>query len=654
MLAVLVGTASAAVTDVALYRLGEDDPGFISNGYGPADANTVESLGGTDLLLIAAGDPNFASEVPGVGLSAVPATASTVSLDFLTDVVYTAGEGVIPAALAGRQANWGIEGWFKPEDNTSNGAGDAGGVYFACGHGGNAGFGIFGHGGFWKANIGGLSLLGSSAPLVIGEWVHVAIVALDAETRLYVNGVHVSTYGGLPNAPDNNATSTVMIGGQPDVTWATAGNYDHCRIFTFDSGAFVAADLNVASLKASVPDPSDGDASVAVDTTLSWTSGSEDLEAISQELVSVWEKGSGTPVVTNAVATSPYTLPGVLDEAVTYEWRVDTVYPTYGTVTGDVWEFATSLPITEPIQEGLQLHLDASDAATLTLDGSQNILAWTDKANAAVYVPGTYNGSDPNNLYDPNALDMTRAPKYDPIGCHQANPAVKFDGDNDWLFDIFVNQSQPLGIQSDLTLFIVASFDRPYTENGHLYTLANGLVSYGGAGYYKYLVKASGDWATDYVQMAGAYGNPANPDIPGDAFVATNWRSGSDMLARLTKTRNTVLATDVGSAGPIEWKWINSKVISMLGTQYLNDAPAAANNCSISEVLIYNRALTSAEVAAMENLLKNKWIVPYCGEPGQVYGEADINKDCIVDMGDLALLSEAWLTCGLIPVTECP
>jgi len=56
----------------------------------------------------------------------------------------------------------------------------------------------------------------------------------------------------------------------------------------------------------------------------------------------------------------------------------------------------------------------------------------------------------------------------------------------------------------------------------------------------------------------------------------------------------------------------------------------------------------------VENGNKRTWydgigyesFVPYCGQDGQVYAEADINRDCYVNLEDLSLLGLDWLECN--------
>jgi hypothetical protein len=317
--------------------------------------------------------------------------------------------------------------------------------------------------------------------------------------------------------------------------------------------------------------------------------------------------------------------------------------------SGNTWVFYTVMPITEPIADGLQLHLDASDAATLSLS-SDSVLSWTDKINGDDYTPGTYDDSsgDPNIYFDSSVTDAARAPMYDATGFNQIYPAVKFDGTDDWLFDSTVSQTSPINItnSSELTIFIVGSYNRETVLNGNFYSLASAIVMYGddASNIYKFLVKASGDWGQDYCQVADAFDYPEN-DVPGDGFISTNHRNGTDMLARVIRLNAETEARDTGTEGPLEWNNFNTQVVSMLGAQYLSDAPIGYNNCSISEVLVYNRALTMSEVTAMETYLEGKWLAPYCGQPGQVFKQTDLNLDCIVDLADFAEVAAEWLRC---------
>ena len=239
----LTGNSVLSYSSIAHYKLGEDDSGL---------ATSVDSVRGYDVANIN-GSPGT-SHNTGSG-----AAGSTMGINVgLNDVYSHSG---VPTELSGRTKNWGIEAWIRPELATGSaqmGAG-YGGLYFGVGNGSRGGFSIFSlDGSHWGFNIGGIAAVTSTVPIRGSTWTHVAVVALDSEIRLYVNGALALTRPGLAYAPDDNAAGhppLIEIGGQVANSYRTSGGFDDAYIFTFASGMFdPAADLHIIP-----PADADGD-----------------------------------------------------------------------------------------------------------------------------------------------------------------------------------------------------------------------------------------------------------------------------------------------------------------------------------------------------------------------------------------------------------
>jgi hypothetical protein len=242
----LSGNSIPRLSVIAQYHLGEDDVSL---------ATTTDAAGDYDLTNINPTPATSYNSGAGAG------TGSTKGIDHTLNDVYT--RNGIPAALAGRTKNWGIQTWIRPELSTGSGEIGAGygGLYFGVGFGGRGGFSIFSDdGAHWGLNMGGFGAPHSVVPIQGGTWTHVAAVALDNQIVLYVNGIVAYTHAGLVYAPDDNAGGVIELGGLTGNAWRVAGGVDEASVFSFVSGQFnPATDLHVTP-------PADADGDGLLDT----------------------------------------------------------------------------------------------------------------------------------------------------------------------------------------------------------------------------------------------------------------------------------------------------------------------------------------------------------------------------------------------------
>ncbi len=225
------GVSLATIDTVALYRLGEDDPGANPSNVGQ---NPTFDGGPNHLNLTRLGTPHYSADVGARG--------STISMRFdpaTQDDYYR-------TPLPTPPDNVGIEGWVKSSGH-GTGAGHEviaiNGLPFA------SGFGLVRvedgtpFGGLTPAYVG---LLGSTAvgftAVPDQQWIHLALVRDAGTTTFYVNGQAAgSTTAGL-----TGPTEAFSIGASYCATCArlvpTAdylnGLVDEVRVFTFQPGKF--------------------------------------------------------------------------------------------------------------------------------------------------------------------------------------------------------------------------------------------------------------------------------------------------------------------------------------------------------------------------------------------------------------------------------
>ena len=205
----------SSVTNIAYWRMGENDPGAAD---GVTNTVTTNLFGGVLSL-----------ESNAVYSANVAALAnSTLALQFTTGR-YATNASVVPGT-----DNFGLELWVKPDaTNTTQ----------CLAYNGNSsvnGWGLYLIGGRYVGLFGGVAII-TGAPAAPGVWTHLALVRNNGLTTLYVNGVPTATSALTPNGP----TQRFALAAQPQTltTEFFAGALDEVRVFGFAPGAFSTGDL---------------------------------------------------------------------------------------------------------------------------------------------------------------------------------------------------------------------------------------------------------------------------------------------------------------------------------------------------------------------------------------------------------------------------
>jgi hypothetical protein len=221
----IASVASAVVTDVAVWRLGEDDTGAVNgaNGQNP----TTPLVNAQSLTLsVVQGTPTYSSDVN--------APVSTLSMEFNPSTeMYGTGVG----AISGLTDNYGVEMWVKLpsiagwQTPFSMGSSSSLSLDVAC----NAGN--------WQVLRQGDAFWTGSAAATAGAWTHLAVIIEGGTGKFFVNGTQVAT-GGAPGNFDALGIATIYYGGAPNNGNTMVGWIDDIRIFSFSAGEFSTGDLN--------------------------------------------------------------------------------------------------------------------------------------------------------------------------------------------------------------------------------------------------------------------------------------------------------------------------------------------------------------------------------------------------------------------------
>ena len=218
---------------------------------------------------------------------------------------------------------------------------------------------------------------------------------------------------------------------------------------------------------------------------------------------------------------------------------------------------------TLPTVSGLQLHLDANDASTITKDGSNLVSAWNDKSGQANHVTQATGSKQP--LWVDQVQDTF--------------PTIRFDGSND---EMAVTYGSSLSTAA--TVFIVCTMP---TASGGERMVFDGLTS---GGRFAYL-KSSGNI---HYMYRGNGVSSTTVDKTMRMFTLV-WNGSSSSLG----IDGTDVATgNVGTQSPTGLR---------LGAQYNS---ANFGDTDICEILIYGSALSTADRTSIENYLSNKWSTP--------------------------------------------
>lgn len=244
----------------------------------------------------------------------------------------------------------------------------------------------------------------------------------------------------------------------------------------------------------------------------------------------------------------------------------------------------TRTAFTPAVIPSLALWLDANDTASLTLDGSSAVSQWSDKSGGARHLTQASAAFRP--AYVTNALN--------------GKPVVRSDG----VDDVLQSAPQPAtvwygsGTQQITYMYLIAY--RSYRTGNNLSLMLNtGLFNNTN----RVIVDrvTPGDGSSDFVISAG--GNTqfiTSAPQAGTAWIITTirWTNGGTPTLRRTTTASTATYSGLGT---------------LTGTMADNQFAAVGSgtnlptNFDLAEHMIYNRALSDAEVAQIETYLLGKW-----------------------------------------------
>jgi sugar lactone lactonase YvrE len=215
-----VPRASAAITVVSYWRLGESDPGASA---GTVATNTIDSVALHNLKV--RGPAFYSSDV---GVTALAHVGSSQSVSFGSGAF--ASNSIVSSATD----NFGIEAWVKPASV------NAGQVIAYNGATDTSGWGIMVSGSNYLALFGGRDIWGSGTATP-NVWTHVALVRDGGVATIYTNGVAAGTSLSGPNSPVGSFA--VAAPPQAPTSQYLTGLVDEVRVFTFAAGQFSTNDL---------------------------------------------------------------------------------------------------------------------------------------------------------------------------------------------------------------------------------------------------------------------------------------------------------------------------------------------------------------------------------------------------------------------------
>ena len=234
---------------------------------------------------------------------------------------------------------------------------------------------------------------------------------------------------------------------------------------------------------------------------------------------------------------------------------------------------------------GLALWLDGSDAATITLDGSNMVEQWNDKSG--------------NGKHATQALILNR-----PSGTATINGlgAIGFDGTNDCL------QVASLALPSSITIFLVYTQTNSTTK---LFFMEHSADASSNDGFFVY-----GSAPSTTIRRSGSSNsNTPSPQTPtqgtaarqttvmfdrtlaADGKIARYWRDG---------TESTMTPSGSNSGTTVA----SSTATTTLNIGSRNGGVAVPFQGLLGDVLVYDSALSSTNRQAVEAYLKAKWGTP--------------------------------------------
>ncbi len=234
-LLIMPGIVMAAVTNVALYHLGENDSGASSGSVG--SDTTVDAMGAYNLSKTAS-----SSSLPAYSNDTI-AGGSTLSMKFDGTDASPQRYGYA-SNISSLTDNFGIEVLVRAD--TTDFATGSSLLAYNGDTGGNGGWGLYRAGNTYSGLYGGVTFV-SGIAAVPGMWTHLALVRASGTTTLYADGIAIGTSTAAPKTPYSNG---FFVGGNADESGtgkeSFRGSVDNVRVFSFNEGQFNAsADLNV-------------------------------------------------------------------------------------------------------------------------------------------------------------------------------------------------------------------------------------------------------------------------------------------------------------------------------------------------------------------------------------------------------------------------
>jgi hypothetical protein len=222
---------------------------------------------------------------------------------------------------------------------------------------------------------------------------------------------------------------------------------------------------------------------------------------------------------------------------------------------------------------GLALWLDATDATTITLDGSNNVSAWADKSGNSNNAPQSSTTLRPSG-----------------IGSLNGKTAIDFDGIDDYLE---IANSTSINLGPNLSIFVVHKCDTMASRQT-LFNFANTSAAHSAPGF-----------EVGALNVASSYG----VTIPG-IYVLTQVNSASTSAAvagfMQASSANTVIRKNGSQiAGPATQAGISaSGLAKLIGVRAAGSQPY---NGTIGEIVVYNKVLTGTDLTNLESYLISKW-----------------------------------------------
>lgn len=237
------------------------------------------------------------------------------------------------------------------------------------------------------------------------------------------------------------------------------------------------------------------------------------------------------------------------------------------------------------VTDGLVLWLDASDATSLTVDGSNKVSQWRDKSGNGNHA-GQATGVNQATL-TPNSLNSL--------------PSIVFDGVDDY----FRIEDHATLRPDEITVFVVGKATA-YTTYAATFLNKSTDYAFWNDGYGLNVMEDPFQdqfqfWVSDYYPI-NDYQNHVR--VPYGQYHLWAGSYGNDLSSFWID--GDLAATETTLSGAI----VHSSRAMTLGMSYLGTTEVALAdplNGEMAEVLIYNRALSDAEREQVERYILSKW-----------------------------------------------